>query len=515
MYRGRYRPKHADPRSAGYPRRMFLAVALVIVWALGLVGGITFASAVWIKRVFGRVSVEQALMNLQGAGAESGGTDLFTQGFLWGIGVPLLVWLALLLTWTVSRMKSRPPAPAGRLHTVLPISLVSLLALAPIAGIVASADTFKLRDYARARYSSSNLADYYVEPMWSLPREADKAPYNLIVLYLESVEDSMGDAELFEHNMLASLQDATQGWLSIPDFGQYSGGGWTMAGIVSTQCGLPYRSPPGARPDDVGMGVWAEKHGEVLPNATCLGDVLKQAGYSTLHLGGARTDMSGKDLFLYSHGYDEAIGRAEWEEAGETELRDDWGLSDRRLFDNAEEIVRKLRDSADPFFLSVLTLDTHEIAHVHDYCNVTTSVPMESVYRCSIDQVAKFVTFLDRVGILDDTVVVIMGDHVKMPGPQANMMKELQSVPDRTLFNRIWIPGIANRSLVSVDQVSMYATMLEALGFELADGRAGVGVSALRENVNPGTIRDLEPEELADLEESHSPEFYRHIWGYG
>ncbi|QAB16803.1 hypothetical protein Leucomu_01630 [Leucobacter muris] len=173
-----------------------------------------------------------------------------------------------------------------------------------------------------------------------------------------------------------------------------------MAGIVSTQCGIPLRSG-GALGENVDLNELGSEGNEVtsyLPNATCLGDVLAREGYRNVFMGGADADFAGKGAFFRSHGYDEVHDLQEWRAAGETEIRDDWGLSDRRLFERAREEVTRLHEGNQPFNLTLLTLDTHEGPRVYDYCSWDTEEAMTSITFCSMEQVAGFVDYLDETG---------------------------------------------------------------------------------------------------------------------
>ena len=178
----------------------------------------------------------------------------------------------------------------------------------------------------------------------------------------------------------------------------------------------------------------------------------------------------------------------------------------------ALEMVIELHESGQPFLVSVLTLDTHPADYAHEYCDVNTEIAMESVHRCSMEQVATFIEGLDENGILDDTVVVVMGDHLRLSGGDSPFHKALSALEDRTIYNRIWSPNSAEIVTGDIDQLSLYPTILELLGFDLPNGRAGVGVSALRDEVEPGTIRDLEPEEYVDLLRARSADFYDQLW---
>jgi phosphoglycerol transferase len=185
--------------------------------------------------------------------------------------------------------------------------------------------------------------------------------------------------------------------------------------------------------------------------------------------------------------------------------------------EQAKAEVARLHDSGEPFNLTLLTLDFHEPLHVADYCQVTTEEPLSSVLRCSNDQVAGFVDYMEEMGYLEDTAVVIMGDHPKMIAQGGAYASELSGVPlkERVLYNRIWSPDGVDLAREDIDQLSMYATILDLLNLGRGDHRAGLGVSALVEPPVGSALADLTAEQYGEMLRSRSGDFYRMLWGLG
>jgi phosphoglycerol transferase len=257
-----------------------------------------------------------------------------------------------------------------------------------------------------------------------------------------------------------------------------------------------------------------------LGGTTCLGDVLDEHGYRSVFLGGANASFAAKDTFLSSHGYDEVKDLSDWRAAGEPEesFRGDWGLSDGRLMAHAADEIDELHAEAEetgrPFNLSVLTLDTHEPVHIFDYCDVDAQNEVASVFSCSMTQVAGFVDHMQEKGYLDDTAVVIMGDHLMPRSAGDAFHEQLDDHDNRTIFNRIWIPGEGENSTLRprADQLNMYPTLLEAAGLALKDHEAGLGVSAVAPKVPDGSAQAMEPGPYAELLGSRSSWFYAQAW---
>lgn len=484
--------------------------------------GIALLIAATLIRVFwGEITVAQMMLNLVSVETDGGGGALVWICIL-GIGVlPLLITIAVTAALQVRRRRrlKRDPRQRFREHWLMRTVRVTAGASVVVLGAASFTSSVSLADYIQAANSQYSLDQFHVEP--SVTGESDKR--NLVLIYLENGEATLEDTELFEKDAfdpLQSVTDPADGWQSVESLREYAGGGWTMSGLVATQCGIPLGGIISAASSGALDGQ-SEESKTYLGGTTCLGDVLEQHGYTSVFLGGANSSFAEKDTFLKTHGYSEVKGLADWRAAGEPEssFRSDWGLSDRRLMAHATEQLDELHAeseaSGQPFNLSVLTLDTHGPTHVFDYCDVDTRDPTTSVFACSMAEVAGFVEHMEDQGYLEDTAVVIMGDHLKQINAGDAFQDQLQDHPDRTIFNRIWIPGADGSTPLrsEVDQLSMYPTLLDVAGLSVADREAGLGVSAFSPEVPEDSAQSLNPEAYLELITSRSAEFYSQAWG--
>ncbi|MGO1539118.1 MAG: sulfatase-like hydrolase/transferase [Leucobacter sp.] len=491
------------------------AAAAGVAWVFVLLGAMCAGLGIWVRLQFGRVTVDQFVMNLPtafGAGAAELGGGFAVGAVLAIVVIPVGLVTVFYLLVSRSRRALRATGwwQGTRLRGVR-ITAALLAILVPVWGGAILGSSVSIAQYVRSVTTPLNMADYYVAP--DVASSSEK-PRNLVVVYLESIEDTFADDTLFDQNMLAPVQDATQGWDSIEGLRQSAGGGWTMAGLVATQCGIPLRGAQAMLDHSARnqIGTDAESY---MPGAVCLGDVLQSAGYESVFLGGADTSFAAKGQFLQDHGYDEVRGLASWLAAGETEIRRDWGLSDRRLMEQAKDEVDRLHEAGGPFHLTVLTVDTHESAYAHPYCRDEADAAteeMSAITVCSMEQVAGFIEHMDERGYLDDTAVVVMGDHVKMAAEWASFWGELEGLSDRTIFNRVWSPDGDLNLRGDVDQFSLFPTMLELAGLRLDDHRSGIGVSALAPEVPPTSAAALDPARYQELVQSRSAELYARMW---
>ncbi len=469
----------------------------LVPWLISTLALILLALAGWIRLKFGAVTFEQIITNLPISNGEGVGDDsLLVSAVLLCIALPVVTTtLVALVVWRTGGTR-----PRRRRRVVIPslglaVALGTLLA---VAGVPQAAS---------AMLDPRTIGDYYVAP--SVESVPDK-PRNLITVYLESTENTFADEDLFGENLLANLDSATSGWASY-DLHQYPTGGWTMAGIVGTECGIPLKSKlltVGVNPN-----VFGEEVEHYLPGATCLGDVLADNGYTNAFVGGAHTRFGGKDTLLSDHGYTSIQGLDNWEAAGEQ--RSDisaWGLSDARMFVHAQRTLDSLRATGKPFNLTILTLDTHDPGAVYPSCGGTDEARLATAIKCSGRAVAGFLDHLKRNGYLDDTVVVLMGDHVKNTGDSDQLRAQLESVGERTIYFRAWSPDGIRFTRQGADQLSMLPTTLELLGMKVPGGRAALGVSFVGEHDLAGTALSLPEDQYRSLLEAPSSELYQRFW---
>jgi phosphoglycerol transferase len=476
-------------------------LAGLLRWCLTALALAFLAIAGWVRFRFGTVSLEQILLNLPTGGSEgTGNGDLVAEGLGVGVGLPLVVTAVAFVVTTILR-RGRPPRPAKRPWAVPLLAFAtSLVVFLSVAGVP---------EYAVALLLNRSIAPYYLAPQVS---QSSQRPRNLVTIYFESGENTYADPSVFGENLLADLDAATSGWSRFDGLRQYPGGGWTMSGLVSTQCGIPLKSR--ALTDGMNLNNLGEEVASYLPGATCLGDVLSAHGYTNVFLGGANARFAGKDTFLAGHGYDRVLGLTSWESAGEARSQVSvWGLSDRRLFAHASQEFDDLRAGGKPFNLTMLTLDTHEPAGVFPGCSTPDAVAMKTAITCSSRAVAGFLEHVRDSGALQDTVVVVMGDHLKATSEGGAFKAELEAIPDRTIVYRVWSPDGVTFSRDRADQLSVLPTTLELLGFDLPDGRAGLGVSFVEPHPLTGTALALSDDDYRTVVTSPSSGLYKEFWG--
>lgn len=234
---------------------------------------------------------------------------------------------------------------------------------------------------------------------------------NVVMIYLEGLERMYTDPSVFP-GLTPFLTSAAEEGLTFTDISQTRGTSFTVAGILSSQCGTPLLFPPGPGGNDI------LKNG-FLQEGFCVGDILDIAGYRNVFMGGASTRFAGKGLFLSAHGYNEVLGLEEL-----TPLMDDptylnnWGLYDDTLLGLAADKFDELAaNPGQPFNFTVLTVDTHPPSGtVSESCAPYPAID-NSIYHaihCTDQLVGEFVEHIRQSPVWDDTIVMLMSDHLHM-----------------------------------------------------------------------------------------------------
>lgn len=512
--------------TTGKKKPLASRIGTALLWTMIWLNVTLLISGIYIKMQWGQITVDQMMTNIAGA-ADGGGFVGVT--ILWVLIVPLFVTVLLYVgrrLWTRYRVSARLRLAAARrrIRRTMFRAAASTLVVLLVAGTVITGSTsfssaVQLPTYIKSVSSSMNAADYYRAPAVVGSKDAR----NIVVVYVESAEQYLTDESLFPVNMLGPIEDETEGWGRIPAYKQYNGGGWTMAGITSTQCGIPLKGKGSATGDKVMNDLAVD---DFMPGIDCFGDVLKDEGYKNVFLGGANADFASKGSFLRTHGYDVIKDLPYWKERGEKEedIRPDWGLSDRRLMEHAKDEVSALhaesKKTGKPFNLSMLTLDSHEPIHrYHDCPQRTGDDELASVWLCSSEAVGGFIHHMEQEGMLEDTAVVVMGDHLKHMANWNVYHEQLDDKTDRSVFNRIWIPGTENGTTplgaprAGADQLNMLPTMLEAAGLEIENREAGLGVSVFSPSIPQGSAQALDEDSYGELTLARSSDFYKQVWG--
>ncbi len=244
---------------------------------------------------------------------------------------------------------------------------------------------------------------------------------NIIYLYLEGVERTYFDQEKFP-GLMPNLIELEKQFSSFTNIEQTYGAGWTIAGMVASQCGIPL-----ARDMD-GNAKFSKKF---LPKAYCLGDALRENGYNLSFMGGAPIKFAGKGDFYKSHGFSSIYGLEELEKILPADAdKSGWGVHDDDLYKLAEQKIKLLQKTTNPYGLFLLTVDTHHpLGYLTKNCNAHNygdgNDNMLNSLHCADKMAGDFIRSLLKNGVLKDTILIVASDHLALPSSTTGNLNKL------------------------------------------------------------------------------------------
>ncbi|MFK8042490.1 sulfatase-like hydrolase/transferase [Congregibacter sp.] len=324
--------------------------------------------------------------------------------------------------------RRKPGKPTGSMSWQSALLTVAL----PILCFMHPTVNATLRDFNYALYGSESLMDsalgneeaaepfesHYIqqEPEWQSPPRR-----NLVVIYAESLEQTYFDEKLFP-GLITELRELQDQATSFSNIRSVEGTGFTIAGLVASQCGLPLITT--GHPNSMrGMD-------RFLSGATCIGDLLKAQEYRLHYLGGADLSFAGKGSFLKTHGFDSVMGRQELEP-----LLDDpsyvstWGLYDDFLLEQFLGRFEKLSGEDQPFGLFGLTMDTHHPSgHRSRSCEGLEYADgrnrMLNAVHCADHLLATTLKAILASPAADNTLVVLASDHLALKNDAYDLLTQ-------------------------------------------------------------------------------------------
>ncbi len=285
---------------------------------------------------------------------------------------------------------------------------------------------------------------------------------NLIFIYAESLEANFFDKELFpgRFNFLDDIQGSS---IEFTNIVQTPYTGWTIAGMVSSLCGIPLQMPLDSSSFNFSL------YDDFMPNAECISDLLSKENYNMTYLGGADLDFAGKKAFLQAHGFNEIIGKKNFigKYPENEENFNDWGLRDRLLFQEAMKRFVRFSHQERPFGMFLLTLDTHAPGYPDPVCKqkykeIENNKMLDAV-RCSTFFIKAFIQEVRNSAYSDQTVIVVMSDHLAHSSPAHRYLKR----KDRKLMFMVNLPSGTHLKVEnSGTHYDVGPTVLKMLGFD-------------------------------------------------
>lgn len=416
----------------------------------------------WMNRYFGVPELDQIIYHLDfGVDGLALADPVLQRRFVrWCIMAPLL---ALLLTLFLERRLRASVHPL--ILRYLPLALLTAATVHWLLQVSALTHLF-------AHFGPDYFATQYIPP--GTVRLTELNPKNLVLIYVESLESGYGKSAGGADDLLLPLEQLHG--TSFASFRQAPGTGWTIAGLVATQCGVPLK-----RVTLFDENTQGEALTSFLPGATCLSDILARHGYHNVFMGGASPHFAGKGKFLHEHAYHEVYGKEDWLRLGVTpQQMNGWGLYDGDLLARAKLKLQQLQASNQRFNLTILTVNTHEPAgHLSASCARRGYAGFRGVVACTAADLADFISFVERSGYLSNTNVVVIGDHLSRKNPLA---ARLAALPGRDIYNLFISADTPRKNTDQLLHFDLLPTILEFSGFDVDQGRLGLGYSGFKQH---------------------------------
>lgn len=359
---------------------------------------------------------------------------------------------------------------------------------------------------ASLKDKSTIFEEYYV-----LPNEEKivfpEKKRNLICIYLESMETTYASTEAGggkPYNYIPELTDLAEEYVNISNADEFGGGyscaltGWTMAALLSSTSGVPYKIPGG--------GNEAGRYAEMLPGLVTMGDILKEQGYKNYFLCGSEIEFGGRDIYFSQHGAYELM---DYKYAKEKGLVDDyvfWGYDDRKLYEIAKNELTQIASTGENFNFSMLTVDTHQpYGYRCELCDNQYEEQYANAIACASRQAYEFVRWIQEQEWYSDTTVVLVGDHNSMV---ADFWDDIGDFERRTYNCFVNLPesvdasNVKNREFTTLD---LFPTMLAAMDVKIEGNKLGLGVNLFSQEQ---TLMEIMGKEKLNEELSKYSDYY-------
>lgn len=265
-----------------------------------------------------------------------------------------------------------------------------------------------------------------VKNEYTIPIKNLNKKYNYVFIYGESLERSFRDLD--GKNYLPELSAIADNYADFTNIIQplNRGFGWTMAGMVNTQCGIPLVMEQG----NAGANV-----SEFLSKAQCVTSWLTDQGYDTEFIRGSQKEFAGGNKFFAQHGWKRQDDLSYFVKNGlaNPEQISSWGVHDDALLNHVGMEFDRLTKNQQPFVLSFLTVNTHSpdglfLSACENHVEKDANLAMLSAVKCSDFLLSKFINKIINSPAFDNTIIVLVSDHLMMENDASALLKKNQNL---------------------------------------------------------------------------------------
>ena len=465
-----------------------------------------FFLLIWLVETFPLNNAEGVLFTLltSKSGTENFVIDLLAEAgiFLNAIeGWFLCVLLALLVSVLLKRKIRNFFSSYALSMFVVGLFLATIFAVNFFSMIPVSAYVKTLYTAISGPKDSPFYRDNYVFPD-SVRITFPEKKYNLIYIMLESMETNFAP-------LTPELDSMSKVHLSfLPGGYPAANTDLTIASQTAKLCGLPL-SPP------LHEAMFGTVNGikNFMGNATCFTDILAKEGYLQTYIQGSDSEFGSKKYLWTTHGNVSVHDLLHFEQNGLFKKEDEhfWGLDDAELYHLAKRDLNEMaKDTLRPFAFYLLTVDTHiPYGYLNSECPEKEDVienQLPAVISCTSFEVAKFIEWIQSQSWFENTVVVVVGDHIH---PYFNVSEDMNRfVAAKNLLGEIdgqkqhfWVNFFINSQKNTTERnrkfnsFDMFPTILESIGADIEGHALGFGRSLFSKEK---TLLEQYPKEVID-----------------
>ncbi len=306
---------------------------------------------------------------------------------------------------------------------------------------------YQLYSY-RTIKASTDFDKYYHTPVIDIDKINKK---NIVYILAESLERTYFDKNMFP-GLITELRDFQSKSIDFSNIEQVIGVGWTIGGIVASECGIPLFTPSMNSANSMGGS------DTFLQGAKCLGDTFKDLGYFTEYIQGASTKFSGKNKFFATHKFSAVYGKEELiPKLKDKNYLNAWGLYDDSTFEFALKDYNRLKSQNRPFALFIMTLDTHHPdGHLSKTCKdfgikyKDGSNPILNAVKCSDYLIANLIKKIQK-SMGRDTIIVLASDHLAKKNTATHILNRLKRRDLLLIYDPAKEPKVIDKRATTLD----------------------------------------------------------------
>ncbi len=303
-----------------------------------------------------------------------------------------------------SKFKINRPIRLSVLWLIVIVNFTVILQKSSIVNdtksIITVFNTSNYREGFKSVLSKNNILNY------TTPDKVEsKAGKNIVILSIESLEKSFLSKKFSE--LTPNLNKLKNSW-NYSELEENEGSNWTSGSLYTCLTGFPAFF--GVQANTIFDKVYSTE-------ISSISHVLKKANYNTIFLNGDAS-FSGVDQMLNAFKFDKIIDKKKvWKQKNESF----YGLRDKDLFELAKREIDLQKKSNQPFAMFISTTDTHFPNGIYDdrMESIISKKNSELEFMvAAVDyMIGDFISYLKEKKLLENTVVYIFPDHLKMGDP--------------------------------------------------------------------------------------------------